>query len=78
MSQFLSTHENFNETRCFFYIATLCMWANLINLPKLQVKVKSPEVLLKTDYHSMNTKATSVADIITAIYGKDLELLKTG
>ena len=53
------------------------MWVNLINLPKQQIKVKSPEVLLKTDYRSMKTKATSVTDFITTIYGKGLELLKT-
>ena len=37
----LSTHGNFNKDRrfFFFYIATLCMWVNLINLQKQQIKV---------------------------------------
>ena len=49
------------------------MRVNLTNLQTQKVRLENPEALLKSDYHNMGIKTSSVIDSITAIYVKDLK-----
>ena len=73
MSQSLSAHGNFNKTRWFFYIATLCMWVSLINLPKQQIKAYRLRNFTNNRLAEHgDKKANSATDSITAIYSNSI------